>query len=305
MDTQKIQMSRYSLQCGSHVLELGEKTAIMGILNVTPDSFSDGGRFFQKESALARAEKMIEEGADILDIGGESSRPFSDPVPAEEEIRRVIPVIEYLAGKVSVPISIDTTKAEVARRALEAGASIVNDISALRFDPDMGRVAAEQNAVTVLMHMKGSPKTMQVNPAYDDLMGEILAFLKDAADRAVNAGINPGRIIADPGIGFGKTMDHNLQIINESDKFLELGVPVMVGPSRKAFIRKLFSPAFNRELEPDSPETECGTQAAVAAAAIKGVHIIRVHNVADTRTTLLMADALRNQGATLNANARG
>ncbi|MFW6080694.1 MAG: dihydropteroate synthase, partial [Desulfosalsimonas sp.] len=144
-----------------------------------------------------------------------------------------------------------------------------------------------------------------VNPAYDDLMGEILAFLKDAADRAVNAGINPGRIIADPGIGFGKTMDHNLQIINESDRFLELGVPVMIGPSRKAFIRKLLSPFFQTEIEPDSPETEAGTQAAVAAAAIKGVHIIRVHNVADTRTTLLMADALRNQGAALHGNTRG
>lgn len=296
-------MTHYSIPCGESILELGEKTAVMGVLNVTPDSFSDGGRFFDKQAALAQAEKMIEQGADILDIGGESSRPFSDPVDAEEEIRRVLPVIEHLAGKISVPISIDTTKAGVARRALGAGASIINDISALRFDPEMGRTAAQNDAVLVLMHMKGSPKTMQVNPYYDDLMGEILSFLTDAIDRAVSAGVAKNRIIADPGIGFGKTVEHNLQIINQADRFLELDVPVMFGPSRKAFIRKLISSSLDHELEPDSPEIETGTQAAVAAAAIRGAHIIRVHNVAETRTTLQIADALGSRCRTPSGKA--
>ncbi|MFP4159200.1 MAG: dihydropteroate synthase [Desulfobacterales bacterium] len=296
-------MTHYSIPCGKSLLELGGKTAVMGILNVTPDSFSDGGCFFDKGAALARAEKMVEQGADILDIGGESSRPFSEPVETEEEIRRVIPVIEHLAGKISVPISIDTTKAVVARRALGAGASIINDISALRFDPEMGRAAAENDAVVVLMHMKGSPRTMQVNPSYDDLMGEILSFLTEAIDRAVSAGLRRNRIIADPGIGFGKNVDHNLQIINQADRFLKLDVPVMLGPSRKAFIRKILSSSLNHELEPGSPEIETGTQAAVAAAAIRGVHIIRVHNVADTRTTLQITDALANRGRPISGKA--
>lgn len=288
-------MKPFSLHWCGRRLDLGKRTAIMGILNITPDSFSDGGWFFQKDAALAQAEKIIEQGADILDIGGESSRPFSDPVPAEEEIRRVIPVIEHLAGKISVPISIDTTKAEVARRAIQAGAGIVNDISALRFDPEMGRVAAENEVLLVLMHMKGSPKTMQVAPVYDDLTGEIKIFLKEAVDRAVSAGVVRSRLIVDPGIGFGKTADHNLQIINSIEVFEDLDLPMLIGPSRKAFIGKVLSPAPDRELSPETPVIETGTQAAVAAAAVKGVHMVRVHNVADTRTTLQMVDAIRNE----------
>lgn len=291
-------MRPFSLQWGGRRLELGKNTAIMGVLNITPDSFSDGGQFFQKDAALVQAEKLIADGADILDIGGESSRPFSDPVSAEEETRRVLPVIEHLAGKISVPISIDTTKAEVARRAIEAGAVIINDISALGFDPVMGRVAAQNDVILVLMHMKGEPRTMQVEPYYDDLIGEIRDFLKDAVNRAVSAGVDQNRIIVDPGIGFGKTVEHNLQIINRIDSFNDLGLPVLLGPSRKTFIRKLLSSFPEGELSVDSPEIETGTQGIVAAAAIKGVHIIRVHNVAETLTTLRVVDSIRNERRT-------
>ncbi|MCF8110210.1 MAG: dihydropteroate synthase [Desulfobacteraceae bacterium] len=280
---------------GGRSLKLSEKTAIMGILNVTPDSFSDGGYFFQKDAALAQAEKLTEQGADILDIGGESSRPFSDPVSAQEEIRRVMPVIEHLGGKISVPISIDTTKAEVARCAIEAGACIINDISALRFDPEMGRVAAENDVLLVLMHMKGSPRTMQVDPFYDDLIGEIRTFFYEAVDRAVSAGIKQNRLIIDPGIGFGKTVDHNLQIINRIDSFGDLDLPILIGPSRKAFIRKVLAADSEVELAPDNSVIETASQAAVAAAALKGVHIVRVHNVADTRITLRLVDAIRHE----------
>ncbi len=268
----------------------------MGILNITPDSFSDGGRFFSLDAALARAEAMIGDGADIIDIGGESSRPFSEPVAAEEETARVLPVIEHLAGKISVPISIDTTKAVVARRAMDAGAAIINDISALRLDPEMGEVAAKTGALIVLMHMLGTPKTMQVDPRYDDLIGEIYAFLETAVKRAEAAGIPTSNIIVDPGIGFGKTVSHNLELIHNAHRFLPLGVPLMVGPSRKAFIRKLL--AGENRLEDENEAThemvETGTQAAVSAAILAGAHILRVHEVARTRATATIIDALRD-----------
>lgn len=288
-------MSPYSLDCGPHQLELGQHTAVMGILNITPDSFSDGGRFFGQDAALAQAEKLVEAGADILDIGGESSRPFSDPVSAEEEIQRVLPVIEHLADKIPVPISIDTTKSVVARRAVNAGARIINDISALRFDPEMGRVAAESGALLVLMHMKGSPKTMQVEPVYTDLIGEVYDFLEDALNRAKAGGVPKDRLIVDPGIGFGKTVSHNLQLINRLDAFAGLGVPVLLGPSRKAFIRKLFFQETGAEHAADSPEIETGTQGAVAAAIMKGAHIVRVHDVAAARSTVRVTDAIRRE----------
>lgn len=288
-------MNRYSLCWRNYRLELGERTAVMGVLNITPDSFSDGGRFFRLEDALDRAGEMVEQGADIIDIGGESTRPFSEPVSAQEELARVLPAIERLSGQIDVPISIDTTKAEVAQRAVDAGASIINDVSALRFDPEMGRVAAETGALLVVMHMKGSPRTMQVNPQYDDLIGEIRDFLERAIDRAVAAGVDRARIIADPGIGFGKTVFHNLQLIDELDSLSNLGVPLMLGPSRKAFIRKVLADVHGRELPPDRPEIEAGTQAAVAAGVMKGAHIVRVHNVADTRATVGLIDAIRNR----------
>jgi len=258
----------------------------MGILNVTPDSFSDGGLFFDKEDAVAHGEALAEAGADIIDVGGESSRPFSDPVTAEEEIRRVAPVIEALARRVSVPISIDTTKAQVATRALEAGAFMVNDISALRLDPAIANLAAERDVPLVLMHMQGNPKTMQTNPQYEDVVAEVKDFLSKAIRRAEEAGVHRKRTIIDPGIGFGKTVTHNLRLIQDLAALQPLGVPILIGPSRKSFISKLLGPGEERR--------ERGTQAAVTAAALNGAHIVRVHDVERTRETLKLVDALRN-----------
>jgi len=283
-----------TVTCGPHTLELGPKTRIMGIVNVTPDSFSDGGHFFSPDHAVEQGLQLVDEGADILDIGGESTRPFSDPVSESEELKRVLPVIEQLAGRVTVPISIDTTKAGVARRAVAAGATIINDVSALRSDPQMAATAAECQVPLVLMHMKGSPKTMQVEPVYDDLIGEIKTFLSKAMEQAITAGVDRSAIILDPGIGFGKTVDHNLQIIRDLDRFHELGAPLLVGSSRKAFIRRLLKGKASKEPEPLSTEVARGTQATVAAAAMQGAHIVRVHDVARTKATLTLIDAIQS-----------
>jgi dihydropteroate synthase len=229
---------------------------------------------------------LAEAGADIIDIGGESSRPFSEPVPAEEEIRRVIPVIEKLADRVSIPISIDSTKAEVARQALDAGATIVNDIGALRLDPDLGGLVADKGVPIVLMHMLGTPKTMQDDPHYDDVVTEVRNFLGNAIERAETAGIDRKMIIVDPGIGFGKTVNHNLRLIEGLSTLQALGVPILIGPSRKSFIQIILGPEYERR--------EIGTQAAVTAGALQGAHIVRVHDVERTRQTLKLADAIRN-----------
>lgn len=274
-----------------------ERTLIMGIVNVTPDSFSDGGHFFDRQIAIDHAQKLIADGADILDIGGESTRPYSDPVSAEEELRRVLPVIEAISAHVAVPISIDTTKAEVARRAIAAGAAIINDVSALRIDPGLAEVAAETGVPVVLMHMKGTPKTMQDKPVYADLIGEIKSFLRKAIDDAVARGIDRRRIIVDPGIGFGKTVTHNLTLVHRLDAFSDLDVPVLIGPSRKAFIRKLLGGAGSEPLPPLAPEVAIGTQAAVTASVLSGAHIVRVHDVAATRSTVTIADAIRVSNA--------
>ena len=266
----------------------------MGILNVTPDSFSDGGKFFAADAAIARAEKLVEDGADILDVGGESTRPFSDSVPIEEEIRRVIPVIEKIAPRIPIPISIDTTKSTVARMAVEAGASIINDISALRTDPGVADVAAHYRSQLILMHMKGTPKNMQVSPTYHDLFGEISAFLKNAVQTAVAKGVPASRIIIDPGIGFGKTLQHNLMILQGMDRLKALGLPVLIGPSRKAFIRKIVKPHSVEDIDPLLPIVETGTQAVIAAAAMNGADIVRVHDVAATRATLKIIVAITN-----------
>ena len=287
-------MPATTIICGPHALELGGRTRIMGILNVTPDSFSDGGRFFSTDRAIAQALQLVEEGADILDIGGESTRPFSDPVGESEELDRVLPVIEALAGRIAVPISIDTTKSPVASRAVAAGASLINDVSALRMDPLMADTAAKCKVPLVLMHMKGVPKTMQVDPVYDDLIADILAFLDHAMNRAVAAGVDPRKIILDPGIGFGKTVGHNLRIIRELDRFHELGAPLLIGPSRKMFIRHLLGKDSRNDPDPLGVEVARGTQATVAAAALKGVQIVRVHDVARTRATLTIVDAVRS-----------
>ncbi len=274
-------------------MEFGLRTCIMGVVNVTPDSFSESGKFFARDAAVAQGQKLAADGADILDIGGESTRPFSDPVSVNEEIERVIPVIEKLGDHLTIPISIDSMKAEVARRAIEAGASMINDVSALRFDPDLGGVAREFDTPVVLMHMLGSPKTMQDSPAYDNLIADISDFLKDAIARAQKQGISRSKLIVDPGIGFGKTVSHNLLLIRHLQSFASLGVPILIGPSRKAFIRKLLKDDHNDDIPPDLPIVETGTQAAVAAAVLCGAHIVRVHDVANTRATIRILDAIR------------
>jgi dihydropteroate synthase len=283
----------YRLSWSGYDMELGRRTCIMGVVNVTPDSFSDGGKFFAHDAAVAQGQKLAADGADILDIGGESTRPFSEAVSADEEIERVIPVIEKLADQLTIPISIDTMKAEVARRALEAGASMINDVSALRYDPAMGEVARKFDTPVVLMHMLGSPKTMQDSPTYDNLIADISDFLKDAIARAQKHGISRSKLIVDPGIGFGKTVSHNLLLIGHLQSFASLGVPILIGPSRKAFIRKLLKDDHSDDIPPDLPIVETGSQAAVAAAVLCGAHIVRVHDVANTQATIRILDAIR------------
>ncbi|MEW6386805.1 MAG: dihydropteroate synthase [Thermodesulfobacteriota bacterium] len=262
----------------------GPGPLIMGIINVTPDSFADGGRFFDQEKALSQARTLAAAGADILDVGGESTRPFAEAVPLEEELRRVIPVIQGIRAELPLPISIDTYKAEVARAALEAGANLINDISALRFDPRMAPLAAQRQVPVVLMHMQGTPKDMQTKPHYQDLLGEIKAFFRERLDFAVSQGLSPDLLILDPGIGFGKTFQHNLEIINNLDVFLDLGCPLLVGPSRKAFIGQILG------LAPD--DRDIGTLAALAVAVSRGARILRVHNVAYTRQFFTMMESI-------------
>lgn len=266
----------------------------MGIVNVTPDSFSDGGDFYQHEQAVRHGVKLYEEGADILDIGGESTRPFSENVTTEEEIKRVVPVIEALSQRVGIPISIDTTKSKVAEKAIQAGASIINDISALRFDSKMAGLAADYGVPVILMHMKGTPKNMQIDPTYDDLITEICRFLSNALENAEREGILRSNLIIDPGVGFGKTFQHNLMLLKNLNKFESLEAPILVGPSRKAFIRHLLIEDTEKDVHPKSSRVEIGTQATVAAAVLNGAHMVRVHDVATTRVTLKILDAVKN-----------
>lgn len=286
-------MTGYTLAWGRYRLELGRRTHVMGIVNVTPDSFSDGGEFFDAEAAVAQAMRLVEEGADIVDIGGESTRPFSDGVSEKEELDRVMPVIEKLAGLISVPISIDTTKARVAREAVSAGAAMINDVSALRMDERMSEAAADCKVPLILMHMLGTPKTMQANPGYRDVVADVRLFLANAMSRAASSGVDRSLIIVDPGIGFGKTVEHNLALINHLDELLDLGAPVLLGPSRKAFIRKLLKDTAEEDMAPSLPAVGVGTQAAVAAAALRGAHLVRVHDVAQTVATLKIIDAIK------------
>ena len=269
-------------------LDFDRKTHIMGILNITPDSFSDGGRHFDPARAVDHALLMVDEGADIIDIGGESTRPGSDPVALDEEIRRTVPVIEAIAKRVSVPISIDTYKAAVAKQALDAGAGIVNDISSLRFDPEMPKIVAEYKVPVVLMHIKGTPKNMQTNPSYAALIPEITDYFRESIRLAVQAGISEEMLILDPGIGFGKTFEHNLQILNRLSGFRVLGKPLLVGPSRKAFIGKILNGA------PPSERIE-GTAAAVTASILHGAHIVRVHDVKEMAKVAKVADAIKRE----------
>lgn len=272
----------------NYCLDFTEKTFIMGILNVTPDSFSDAGIHFDRSAAVDSALRMIEDGADIVDIGGESTRPGADPVPLEEELKRVLPVIEALSSKVDIPLSIDTYKAGVARCALSAGAAIVNDISGLRYDPAMAETVAECEAPVIAMHIKGTPRDMQVDPVYDALIPQILDYLRDSIGVAVKAGVREDLIIIDPGIGFGKTFDHNLEIINNLDKFSAMGHPLLVGPSRKAFIGRILGGV------PAGERVE-GTAGAVAVSILKGANIVRVHDVKEMAKVAKVVDAIKRQ----------
>ncbi len=252
---------------------------VMGIVNVTPDSFSDAGRSLALDDAVAHVHRLVSEGADVIDIGGESSRPGADPVPLEEELRRVIPVIEAVAPGLAVPISVDTTKAEVARQALCAGASIINDIAGLRADPALPRLVAESGAGVVLMHMAGTPGTMQDDPRYDDVVRVVRDFLARRIEEVEALGVPRGRIAIDPGIGFGKTIDHNLEILRNLDRFATLGCAIVIGTSRKRFLGLL----TGREVR----ERGAATVASSLAAAVGGASVLRVHEVAP------MVDAIK------------
>jgi len=276
----------YTVKLRGKVLELGRRTLIMGVLNVTPDSFSDGGRFADYERALARAFELISAGADILDVGGESTRPGSAPVPGPVELERVIPIIRAVRESSDIPISIDTSKSEVALQSLAAGADIINDVSSLRFDPGMARAAAASGAPLILMHMLGAPRTMQINPVYESVISEIIAFLEQRMKFAVKNGIERSQIIVDPGIGFGKTVTHNLNIIRDLDSFSCMDRPVMLGASRKRFIGKILG-------RPED-ERELGTAVVNAFGIAAGAHILRVHDVAFHREAVGLAEAVRD-----------
>ncbi len=267
----------------NQVLDFTRKPFVMGILNVTPDSFSDGGRYFNQEHAVKQALLMEKQGADIIDVGGESTRPGSDPVSLEEELRRVIPVIQAIRQRSEVLISVDTNKAIVAEQALQAGADIVNDVSAARFDPDMAAVVKNYNCPLVIMHMKGKPKNMQQEPYYDDVVAEIYHFFEERLQALTALGID--RLILDPGIGFGKRVSDNLEIIRSLATFNPLGYPLLIGLSRKSFIGKL----LNREVE----DRLAGTIAANLLAVQNGAHILRVHDVPQTMDLLHMWQAIQ------------
>ncbi len=267
-------------------LDLSEGCLLMGVLNVTPDSFSDGGKFFDRDKAIEQGFQMAEEGAVIIDVGPESTRPGAKTVTASEQIRRAIPVIEKLAKKTKACLSIDTTNYEVAKAALDAGANIINDITAFA-DERMAKLAAERKVPVILMHMQGTPRTMQVEPKYKDVVAEVMKFLLDRAKRAKESGIPKQRIFIDPGIGFGKTVEHNLKLLANLDKFVKTGYRVLVGPSRKRFIGKLTG-------KENPADRTFGTAAAVALCAAAGVSIVRVHDVAEMADVIKIVHAIRS-----------
>jgi dihydropteroate synthase len=283
-----VSRTHHSIRCKGALLPLGPRTLIMGVLNVTPDSFSDGGRYREKDKAVAHGLRMVEEGADLLDVGGESTRPGSKPPPLEEELERVLPVIETLAKEVAVPISIDTYKSTVAQRAIDAGASIINDISGLHFDPPLAEVAARHDAPMILMHIRGTPETMQRDVHYASLFSELLRSLSESIQRAESAGVDPRQIVVDPGIGFGKTAEHNLLILKNLSEFRVLGKPILLGTSRKSFIGKILREEVDQRLE--------GTLSSIAIGVLHGAHIIRTHDVLPARKAIAVADAIRLSG---------
>src|SRR5215207_4869594 len=262
------------------------KAKLMGIVNVTPDSFADGGEFLDPERAIAHGRKLAGEGADVLDVGGESTRPGAEAVPAEEELRRVRPVVEAIAADGGPAVSIDTSKSAVAAAAIDAGASIVNDVTALRADPDLAALCVERDSELILMHMLGDPRTMQENPTYDDVVEEVKAFLAERIEFAVSAGVDEERIWVDPGIGFGKTVEHNLELHRGLTELAELGRPIVFGSSRKSFIGKLTGAGVHDRLG--------GTVASNVIAYANGAAMLRVHDVSPMRQALQVADAIVN-----------
>ncbi|MBI4400178.1 MAG: dihydropteroate synthase [Nitrospirae bacterium] len=289
MPTSNTAQSPEALRARGRAIPLDAGPLLMGILNVTPDSFSDGGLYLDPEAAVAHAMAMVEQGADLIDIGAESSRPGSDPVGEEEEIRRLIPVVSEVCRRASVPVSVDTTKAGVARRALDAGAAIINDISALRSDPRMGQVVAEAGAGLVLMHMQGTPKTMHLAPSYRDVVAEVRQFLAERMRAAQDVGVCQEQILLDPGIGFGKNLEHNLSLLEGLESFASLGRPILVGVSRKAFIGQVLDRPIGERL--------MGTAAAVAIAILGGARVLRVHDVAQMRDVVKVAHAFMRRRA--------
>jgi dihydropteroate synthase len=269
-------------------------TRVVGILNVTPDSFSDGSRYLDVAAALARAREMVAEGADWIDVGGESTRPGSEPVPADEELRRVLPVFESLAGMPDVTLSIDTTKSMVAERCLATGATVVNDVSGLTFDPQMAEIVAAAGAGLVLMHIRGTPRTMQVDPVYDDVVADTLRFLRRQVAVAVAAGVSPGRIWIDPGFGFGKTVAHNVEILRRLREYTSSGLPIFIGTSRKSALGRLLA----RDGEPiAAPEQRLeATAATVAIAITHGARAVRVHDVRAMARVARVTDAILGRG---------
>lgn len=275
--------NRFIWRAGPYVLDCRARTLVMGIVNVTPDSFSDGGRFFDPEVAVGKGIEMVRDGADIVDIGGESTRPGSDPVSVEDEQARVLPVIKRLAAEVEVPISVDTRKHEVAEAAVDVGATIVNDVTG-GSDPDMFRVVRERDVGMVLMHMKGKPKTMQESPRYDDVVREVHDYLDSRVLAAIDAGVVWDRLCIDPGLGFGKTTDHSLRLMKETETLLDLGRPVLVGPSRKSFVGDVLGTEIGERVE--------GTAGAVAYMVAMGAHIVRVHDVKEMTRVVHVVDAI-------------
>jgi dihydropteroate synthase len=271
-------------------LNLNKKTLIMGVINITPDSFSDGGTYNSAEKGLEHAKSLLDSGADILDIGGESTRPFAKPVPLSEELERVIPLIKELKKITNIPLSIDTTKSEVAKQALLNGAEIINDVSALDFDEKMAFVAAEYNCPVILMHMKGTPENMQNNPSYNDLMNELEYFFSERIEYALKKKIKRNNLILDPGIGFGKTVEHNLIIIKNLKRLKQFDLPILTGTSRKTFIRKI----LGKDDSPMDPDVITGSIASVCASILNGADIVRVHDVKETKAAATIADAVKN-----------
>lgn len=275
-----------ALVLGGRVLPLADRVHIMGVLNVTPDSFSDGGRYVDPDAAVAHALSMVEQGADVLDIGAESSQPGAVPIDEEEERRRLISVVRAVCRRTTVPVSVDTTKASIAQEALDVGAALINDISALRFDARMGDVVAKSGAGLILMHMQGTPQTMQRAAQYTDVVEEVRQFLKARLEAAREAGIQAERILLDPGIGFGKNCQHNVVLLDRLDAFHTLGRPLVIGVSRKAFIGKILGRPVGERL--------MGTAGAVAVAVMKGARMVRVHDVAPIRDVVKMVESIHN-----------